>query len=78
MENVLNSENEEEMEAEEEPEEMEIDQIRKKMYKSRKDYARMFMLSEWMFEVPQDFGDEWIMVPCPAGQRVLLVANKVF
>lgn len=67
-----------EAEAGEETEEMEVDPMKKRRYKLRKDYARMFMLSEWMLEVPQDFADKWIMVPCPVGKRVLLVAWKVF
>ncbi|KAJ8679015.1 hypothetical protein QAD02_014802 [Eretmocerus hayati] len=77
LEDVFNSENEE-MEAEEcgEPEEMEIDNTKRKQYKLRKDYARMLMLSEWMLEVPQDFRENWIMVPCPIGKRVLLIARK--
>ncbi|OXU25788.1 hypothetical protein TSAR_003209 [Trichomalopsis sarcophagae] len=81
LQNVLNSDNEEAMEEsvelpEEALEDMEIDVSKKKKYKIRKDYARMFMLSEWMLEVPQDFAENWYMVPCPVGKRVLLVAQK--
>lgn len=35
------------------------------------------MLSEWMLEVPEDFTEKWIMVPCPRGKRTILVAGKV-
>jgi len=37
----------------------------------------LMMLSEWMLEVPQDFIDNWIMVPCPLGRRNRIVASKV-
>lgn len=70
-------EEEERDELEEEPEEMEVDKMKRRRFKPRKDYARMFMLSEWMLEVPQDFAEKWIMVPCPVGKRALLVACKV-
>ncbi|XP_012527703.1 snurportin-1 [Monomorium pharaonis] len=34
------------------------------------------MLSEWMLDVPQDFIDNWIMVPCPTGHRVRLISGR--
>jgi len=37
----------------------------------------LMMLSEWMLEVPQDFINNWIMVPCPLGKRNRIVASKV-
>lgn len=40
-------------------------------------YANQFMMSEWMLEVPPDLLDKWLMVPCPQGQRTLLIACKV-
>lgn len=38
---------------------------------------KQVMLSEWMFDVPEKFTEEWIMVLCPLGIRTILVANKV-
>jgi len=35
------------------------------------------MLSEWMLDVPQDFTENWIMVPCPTGNRVRLISAWV-
>jgi len=35
------------------------------------------MLSEWMLDVPQDFTENWIMVPCPIGKRVRLISGWV-
>jgi len=35
------------------------------------------MLSEWMLDVPQDFTENWIMVPCPVGKRVRLISGWV-
>lgn len=42
----------------------------------QKGYTRV-MLSEWMLNVPEKFIEEWIMIPCPTGQRTVLVASKV-
>ncbi|XP_011875515.1 PREDICTED: snurportin-1 [Vollenhovia emeryi] len=33
------------------------------------------MLSEWMLEVPQDLIENWVMVPCPKGNRVRLISG---
>lgn len=58
---------------------MEIEQSEKKKYYSHrrvKHYANQLMMSEWMFEVPQDFSENWITVPCPEGKRSLVVACK--
>jgi len=45
------------------------------------DYAVMvvvqLMLSEWMLEIPENFAEEWVMVPCPVGKRSLVVASNV-
>jgi len=35
------------------------------------------MLSEWMLEVPDNFVDDWVMVPCPVGKRSLVIASNV-
>lgn len=35
------------------------------------------MLSEWMVEKPSDFNTNWYVVPCPVGQRLLVIANYV-
>ncbi|KAL0103479.1 hypothetical protein PUN28_017615 [Cardiocondyla obscurior] len=34
------------------------------------------MLSEWMLDVPQDLIENWIMVPCPTGNRVRLISGR--
>lgn len=72
VEEAFNSEDEYE-------EEMQVDEQEKKKcnaYKRRKYYANQLMMSEWMLEVPQDFLEQWIMVPCPQGKRTLVVACK--
>lgn len=33
--------------------------------------------SEWLLEKPQDFAENWLMVPCPKGVRMLVIAYKV-
>ncbi|XP_046828729.1 snurportin-1 [Vespa crabro] len=68
---IFNSDNENE-------EEMEIEYNNKpwKKYERCKHYANQFMLSEWMFEAPQDILEKWIIVPCPQGKRTLIVARK--
>lgn len=59
-------------------EEMEIDIHNKsKFYSKSKAHANQLMMSEWMFEIPQNFSEKWIIVPCPIGKRTLLVACKV-
>ncbi|KAG7201702.1 hypothetical protein KM043_004430 [Ampulex compressa] len=45
-------------------------------HRRNKHYANQLMMSEWMFEVPQDFVEKWIIVPCPQGKRTLVVACK--
>jgi hypothetical protein len=35
------------------------------------------MLSEWLLDVPSDFEDSWIMMPCPNGKRCSVVTSKV-
>lgn len=60
-------------------EDMEIDESYKKRnysFKRHKCYANQLMMSEWMLDVPQDFVNKWIVVPCPEGKRTLVVACK--
>ncbi|XP_058793883.1 snurportin-1 [Phymastichus coffea] len=76
LEGVFNSDNEEKIEAEQDSRDMDVDPVRKKFYKVHRQYANLLMLSEWMLEVPQDFVEKWIMVPCPVGKRSLVVAYK--
>ncbi|KAI4496766.1 hypothetical protein M0804_000576 [Polistes exclamans] len=68
---IFNSDNEDK-------EYMEIEHYNKpwKKYERCKHYANQFMLSEWMFEAPQDILEKWIVVPCPEGKRTLLIAHK--
>lgn len=35
------------------------------------------MLSEWVIDPPCGLEKDWLMVVCPVGKRLLLVANKV-
>ncbi|KAG6452354.1 snurportin-1 [Manduca sexta] len=39
-------------------------------------YKNVLMFSEWMIEKPEDFNDNWYVVPCPKGVRMLVVASK--
>ncbi|KOB58185.1 putative Snurportin-1, partial [Operophtera brumata] len=39
-------------------------------------YSNILMMSEWMYEKPSDFAENWLMVPCPKGTRMLVVAYK--
>ncbi|XP_022822222.1 snurportin-1 [Spodoptera litura] len=39
-------------------------------------YSNVLMLSEWMVEQPEDFHENWYVVPCPKGVRTLVVANR--
>lgn len=36
------------------------------------------MLSEWLVDVPKDLKENWLVKPCPKGQRMMVVATKVF
>uniref|UniRef100_A0A2A4K620 Snurportin-1 n=1 Tax=Heliothis virescens TaxID=7102 RepID=A0A2A4K620_HELVI len=38
-------------------------------------YNNTLMLSEWMVERPEDFHENWFVVPCPKGVRTLVIAN---
>lgn len=44
--------------------------------KNQNAFSKQLMLSEWMEEIPANFEDDWLMVPCPVGMRVLLVAGR--
>nr|XP_037268259.1 snurportin-1-like isoform X2 [Rhipicephalus microplus] len=39
-------------------------------------YRNRLMLSEWLVEVPEDFVENWLMVPCPVAKRCLVVSSK--
>ncbi|KAG7310899.1 hypothetical protein JYU34_003731 [Plutella xylostella] len=39
-------------------------------------YKNVLMMSEWMVEKPQDFNENWLVVPCPKGVRLLVVASR--
>ncbi|XP_076220917.1 snurportin-1 [Nomia melanderi] len=72
LEQVFNSEDELE-------EDMEIDESDRRRHcssKRYKCYANQLMMSEWLLDVPQDFVEKWIIVPCPEGKRTLVVACK--
>ncbi|CAD5123814.1 DgyrCDS12125 [Dimorphilus gyrociliatus] len=45
-------------------------------YKPGRFYKNQLMLSEWLIDVPENFQDNFIMVACPTGKRVLVVAAK--
>ena len=40
-------------------------------------FILQLMLSEWMLEIPDNFVDDWVMVPCPVGKRSLVIASNV-
>ncbi|CAB3239863.1 unnamed protein product [Arctia plantaginis] len=42
--------------------------------KSSTTYKNVLMMSEWMIEKPEDFNENWFVIPCPKGMRTLLVA----
>ncbi|XP_072838285.2 snurportin-1 [Pogona vitticeps] len=69
----MEEEEEEEKDAVKAPaEDMEVEFVKK----LPKRYANQLMLSEWLIEVPQDLGQEWLLVVCPVGKRALIVASK--
>ncbi|XP_013177387.1 PREDICTED: snurportin-1 isoform X1 [Papilio xuthus] len=39
-------------------------------------YKNVLMMSEWMVERPEDFNENWFVVPCPKGIRVLIVSDR--
>ncbi|KAL7300415.1 hypothetical protein TKK_0006841 [Trichogramma kaykai] len=77
LEDIIASDDEEvEMKEVEESEDMEVDQKKQKHHKLRREYGRLLMLSEWMSEVPEDFSENWVIMPCPIGKRVVIIAGK--
>ncbi|XP_050092186.1 snurportin-1 [Anopheles aquasalis] len=50
-------------------------QRRHRMSRRSKLYAKKLQLSEWMYERPEDL-ENWYSVPCPVGQRCLLVIRN--
>lgn len=38
---------------------------------------KKMMLSEWMVDVPEDLVENWIMVPCPLGNRRRVISGLV-
>lgn len=56
---------------------MEVDKKTNRRAKRYKMYANQLMMSEWMIQVPEDYPEKWIAVPCPQGKRNLIVAYKV-
>ncbi|XP_045539583.1 snurportin-1 [Papilio machaon] len=39
-------------------------------------YKNVLMMSEWLVEKPEDFNENWYVVPCPKGVRVLVVSDR--
>ncbi|KAI1722839.1 snurportin1 domain-containing protein [Ditylenchus destructor] len=48
----------------------------KKKKRAFEKFADCLMLSEWLIDIPATLSKEWIMVPCPVGKRVIVVAEK--
>lgn len=56
----------------------EVEKDKKKyLRKYKKQFVNKLMMSEWMLDVPEDLLENWSMVPCPKGQRNLLIASRV-
>lgn len=62
---------------EESLQDMEVDKSLHRSARRYRQYANKLMMSEWMLEVPEDYLEKWILVPCPEGRRSLVVACKV-
>ncbi|KAK6179110.1 hypothetical protein SNE40_011542 [Patella caerulea] len=58
---------------EDEEEGMDVETVLKKPSRS---FKNQLMYSEWLVEVPDDFGEEWVTVLCPVAKRCLVVASK--
>uniref|UniRef100_A0A224Z910 Snurportin-1 n=1 Tax=Rhipicephalus zambeziensis TaxID=60191 RepID=A0A224Z910_9ACAR len=39
-------------------------------------YKNRLMLSEWLVDIPEDFAENWLVVPCPVAKRCLVVSSK--
>ncbi|XP_035786713.1 snurportin-1-like [Anopheles albimanus] len=50
-------------------------QRRQRMSRRSKLYAKKLQFSEWMYERPEDL-ENWYAIPCPVGQRCLLVIQN--
>ncbi|XP_041975807.1 snurportin-1 [Aricia agestis] len=44
-------------------------------HKTSLTYSNVLMLSEWMVEKPENFANDWYLVPCPKGVRTLIVSH---
>ncbi|XP_077296541.1 snurportin-1 [Arctopsyche grandis] len=42
----------------------------------KRDLSDTLMLSEWLTEAPKDLNENWLMLVCPKGIRVLLLASR--
>ncbi|KAI1723265.1 snurportin1 domain-containing protein [Ditylenchus destructor] len=49
---------------------------RKRRSHGKGGFADCLMLSEWLIDIPATLSKEWIMVPCPVGKRVIVVAKR--
>lgn len=58
---------------------MDVEELRSSQfsYPERPKKFNRIMLSEWMLNVPQDFSENWIMVPCPIGKRTRIISRHV-
>ncbi|XP_043280803.1 snurportin-1 isoform X2 [Venturia canescens] len=61
---------------EESLESMEVDKKNSETLHRYKQFTNKLMMSEWMLEVPEDYLEKWLIVPCPEGRRTLVVACK--
>jgi len=42
----------------------------------RRDLKGRLMYNEWMFDIPEDFAQKWIVIGAPVSKRVIIVLNK--
>eukprot|EP00111_Clytia_hemisphaerica_P007626 TCONS_00022170-protein len=52
------------------------EKAKEKKSKVFRPYRNQLMLSEWVVDPPTDLVNDWTMVVCPTGKRVLVVAHK--
>ncbi|XP_075217710.1 snurportin-1 isoform X2 [Lycorma delicatula] len=50
-------------------------QMKVAWHKKNRLYKNMIMFSEWLIDIPSNFTDNWIMVPCPDGKRSIIVSE---
>ena len=55
---------------------MEVEENVNKKGKRFNPYKNQLMLSEWIVDAPSDLETNWVMVICPVGKRLLVVAHK--